>query len=432
MVKWSRAATVTAIVYCSLFLNFFLVASFDNLGPRLAEAHNISLETLALIASIKSFVNMICGPLFALISSRVPAYLLFSIGGLSVSASMTAMAFSVSETGFFIARTLHGIGTSGLMVGGMSVLMRCVRKKERGRYSSIAYSSAGHAPLVAPVLSGLMYGNLSQMWTFLIIACLTLAVTGVSYVVLARVTKVPRIEQSESQLTTIERKMIIPCVKGMFSSPITYIAVAGILSHGFSFGSCETTLAAALTEWNNSSLPVLTTSLIYSVGPLMFTLVAPIAGYFVDMTAHYKVLIFGLVMYVVIFPFLDMLSQTLVGLGACIGIAFAIGAICEVSVYPFVAEIGELTGIAHADTVAYAMNELFIQAGYATGNVGGRAIYDWRGFLAMGCFISALNCVSIGVSATALWLRNRRGKGKQSPRPVAEYLPESIVQSSTS
>ena len=190
----SRAAIVTTIVYASLFLNFFLVASFDCLSPRLADDHAITYQQLSVIVSIKSFVNMICGPLFALVSAKLPVYLLFSIGGFCVAGSMTGVAFSVSETGFLISRGLHGIGTSGLMVGGMSILMRCVRKKERGRYSSIAYSSAGHAPLVAPILSGLMYDKLGQTWTFLIIAMLTYAVTAVSFLALAKVTRVPRLE----------------------------------------------------------------------------------------------------------------------------------------------------------------------------------------------------------------------------------------------
>jgi MFS family permease len=420
---------VTVIVYCSLFLNFFLVASFDNLGPRLADAHNISYQDLSFIVSLKSFVNMICGPIFALMSSKFPASLLFSIGGFSVAGSMTGLAFASTDAGFLIARALHGIGTSGLMVGGMSVLMRCVRKKERGRYSSIAYSSAGHAPLVAPILSGLMYDHLGQLWTFLIMAFVTFAVSAVSYVALARVTRVPRLEQSESQLTTIEKKMIWPCVRSMFGSPITYVALTGIISDGFSFGSCETTLPAALTEWDDRKLSVLTTSLIYSAGPLMFTIVAPIAGFAVDRTAHYKVLLFGLSMYVIFFPLFHLFTETLVGLGACIAIAFGIAATCEVAIYPFVAELAELTGIAHADTVAYALNELFIQAGYATGNVAGRALFDWNGFLAMGCFIGGWDLVAVlFCTVVLLVMRRKRAKVSKSPRPTDQEDENNTVE----
>lgn len=422
---------MTTLVYCSLFLNFFLVASFDFLSPRLAEAHGISYQQLSVITSIKSFVNMFCGPVFALVSAKLPASLLFSIGGFCVAGSMTGVAFSCNEAGFLISRALHGIGTSGLMVGGMSILMRCVRKKERGRYSSIAYSSAGHAPLIAPIVSGLMYDNLGQTWTFLIIAILTYVVTAASFVTLSRVMRIPTIEQSESQLTTIEKRLIWPCVKSMLTSPITYVALAGIISDGFSFGACETTLPATLNDWDGGTLPVLTSSLIYSVGPLMFTIVAPLAGYMVDKSAHYKVLLFGILLYAIFFPMFHIFVRSLAGLGACIGIAFALAATCEVAIYPFIAEIAELTGIAHADTVAYAMNELFIQGGYALGNVAGRVIFDWEGFLAMGIFIAGWDALAFLFSVGVLLVLMKRGKAAKSPRPNDdEEIVTSVVLAS--
>lgn len=135
----------------------------------------------------------------------------------------------------YISRTLHGVGTSGLMVGGMSVLMRSVPKKQLGRYSSMAWSSAGHAPLVAPILSGLMYNSMDQTWSFLIPAIIIFTVSSVSYILLARIWAVPRIQSSESQLQTIEKRLIWPCVKSMFSSPLTYVAIIGVFSFRWLF-----------------------------------------------------------------------------------------------------------------------------------------------------------------------------------------------------
>lgn len=313
----------------------------------------------------------------------------------------------------------------------MSILMRCVSKKERGRYSSIAYSSAGHAPLVAPVLSGLMYDNLGQTWTFLVIAILAYVVTAISLVILSRVMRIPTIEQSDSQLTTIERRMIWPCVKSMLTSPITYVALAGIISDGFSFGACETTLPPALVDWDGGRLPVLTSSLIYSLGPLMFTIVAPLAGYMVDRTAHYKVLLFGISLYTIFFPLFHILVRSLAGLGACIGIAFALAATCEVAIYPFIAEIAELTGVQHADTVAYAMNEFFIQGGYALGNVTGRILIDWDGFFAMGIFIAGWDFMAFLFSICVLLVMNKRGKGAKPPHSTEnEQIATSAVLAS--
>lgn len=418
--------TVTLIIYTSLFLNFFMVASFDSLGPRLAESHEISMEDLSIIISVKSFINMAMGPTMALLSPQLNAALLFTIGGLSVGGSYIAMGFSKSMSGFLIARGLHGIGTSGLMVGGMSVLMRCVPKKSRGKYTSIAYSAAGHAPLVAPLLSGVMYDKLGQLWTYLIPGILTLGVSVVSFIVLGRLASKPvRDSNGEISATTIARKDMWPCFMHILRNPWTFIALGGIFCDGFSFGCCESTLPQILTDWEGG-LPVLTTSLIYSAGPLTFTIMAPIAGHFVDKVGHYKVLLFGLALYVVAFPFFDLLASSLVGLGGCICIAFMGASIMEVSIYPLIASITESTGFAHSETIGYALNELSIQGGFAIGNLSGRQLVNWSGLLAMGAFVSGIDAIVVGVSVAIVIVLSRRGKkGKETiVKKISSEIPQ--------
>ena len=214
--------------------------------------------------------------------------------------------------------------------------------------------------------------------------------------------------------------MIIPCLKSMLCSPLTYVAVLGIVSDGFSFGSCETTLPAALVDWDDGGkLPVLKSSLIYSIGPLTFTIVAPLVCLLVDRTAHYKVLLSGLLLYTIFFPFLHLLDDSLVGLGAAISLSFGIAAVCEVAIYPFIADIAELTGITHADTIGYALNELFIQGGYAIGNVGGRALFDAGGFLMMGIFVASWDSVAFLTSVALLLMINRKkAKNLKSQLPL--------------
>ena len=134
----------------------------------------------------------------------------------------------------------------------------------------------------------------------------------------------------------------------------------------------------------------------------MFTISAPIAGHFVDKIGHYKVLLFALTMYTITFPFFHILDNSLTGLGACIGIAFAIAAIAEVSIYPLIASIVETTGIRNGDAIGYALNEMFIQAGYAVGNVSGRKLVDWNGLLAMGVFIASLDGIFVTASVLVL------------------------------
>jgi len=424
------ALEVAIIVYVALFFNFFLVAAFDNLGPRLATSHGISLETLSVIQSVKSFVNMAMGPVFALSSSKLPTTLLFSLGSFALVGAYTGIAFATSEGGFFAGRVLHGIGTSGLMIGGMSVLMKCVPKKKRGKYTSIAYSSAGHSTLVAPVLSGVMYDKLGQTWSFLIPGIATFICAAVSYILLARAVATPKhLESSESRIQSMSRSDMWPCVKKIFSNPLSFIVLVGIFSDGFSFGSCESTLPAILTEWDNNSLDVVISSLIYSIGPLMFTICAPIAGWFVDKVGHYKVMIFGLFLFVLFFPLFQLFDDTLAGVGACIGIAFGIASIVEVAVYPCIAAIVESTNIPHAHAIGYALGDMFVQAGYAIGNLAGRRLYDWGGMLAMGTFIAGWDALVVIVSVIIMWRYHIKEcskpvtPGDESPRHVTVAEP---------
>ena len=406
---------VSIIVYVALFFNFFMVASFDNLGPRLAASRGISLETLSLIQAVKSFVNMGMGPVFALSSSKLPTTLLFSLGSVALVGTYTTIAFATTEAGFFAGRVMAGIAASALTIGGMSVLMRCVPKKQRGKYTAIAYSAAGHSPLVAPVLSGLMYDRLGQTWTFLIPGIGTLVSAAISYVLLMRAVAVPTLtDPSESRIQSMRKSDMWPCVKLIFTNPMSFVVLVGVFSAGLSFGSCESTLPAILTDWDNGRLEVLVSSLIYSIGPLMYTICAPISGWFVDRVGHYTVMIFGLSLFVIFFPLFQLFDDTLVGLSFCIGLSFGIVSIVEVAVFPSIAAIVESTNIPHADAIGYALGDMFSQGGYAVGNLAGRRLYDWGGMLAMGVFISGWDALVLIASILIMYKFHLQSTKKQN------------------
>ena len=65
--------------------------------------------------------------------------------------------------------------------------------------------------------------------------------------------------------------------------------------------------------------------------------------------------------------------------------------------------------------MAYAFNELFIQGGYAVGNLCGRVLLDWNGFLAMGCFIAGWDAIAVIFSLLVLTVIRRRTAAKPKP-----------------
>jgi predicted MFS family arabinose efflux permease len=140
----------------------------------------------------------------------------------------------------------------------------------------------------------------------------------------------------------------------------------------------------------------------------------------VDRVGHYKVLLTGITLYAVLFPLFQLFVDSLVGLGACIALSFGICAVCEVSVFPFIADIAEKTDIAHADTIAFATNEMAIQCGFAVGNVVGRQLVDWKGMVVFGWFIAGWDLLALTLCLVVIIFLRR--KEKESPRKDDEII----------
>ena len=390
----SMAVQVTLVVYSALFMHFFLIGSIDPLLPRLTDAHDLSSTQLSIILSSKSFTHMAMSPLLAVVSSRIQAEILFCFGVCGIALSYVGMGLSVSFAGFVSARVVQGMGIACVMVAGMSILIKSVPREKRGKYTSYAYSALGHATLVAPILSGVMYDKLGQLWTFMIPGFLTFLCAIVAAIVLSRTSKVPGLSRSESfAANRLDPKNILPALKVILSNPLSWIAFIGIYSNGMSMGSCESTLPQLLVDWDNGSLDVIVTNLMWSIGPLTFTIFAPIVGWLVDKFGAHKVFITGLGLSGVVYPLFDIISATLVGLGVTISLAFFVETIIEVSVYPLVGTLIDACHVANSHPVGYAMTEMSIQGGFAIGAVVGRALFDWNGLLAMGIFMGSWNLI---------------------------------------
>ena len=379
---------VTGLVYMAIFLNFFIVGSIVPLLPRLMKDHGMTDSDLSVILSSKSFMHMAASPFLAVLSSEIRPETLFSFGVFAVAGAYFGIGLSNDLTGFVIARLVQGIGIASIMVAGMSLLIKCVPKEKRGRYTSFAYSALGHSTLLAPVLSGVMYDYLGQVWTFLIPGIITGVCGVLSILTFARIRRMELVMRHSGTLsgTQLDLKAIFPALKGIVKTPLAFAAYVGIFSSGASFGSCEGTLPTILAEWDGG-IPVLKANLIWSVGPLTFTILAPIIGYLIDVIGPAWVFAIGQLMYPIFYPVFYLMAETLEGLGGVIAVAFAIQAFMELSVYPLVASIIDSIGIPGALPIGYSLNEVFLQGGYATGNILGVVLITWKGLRYMGLII---------------------------------------------
>lgn len=391
--RLSKPVQVCAILYCALFLNFFLVGSITPLVPRLASRHSMSDYDRSAILSAKSFSHMAASPIVAFLSSRFPSQWIFCFGLFCIAGAYLGIALSFSVAGFVTSRAVQGLGVASIMVAGMSILVRAVPKEKRGKYTSFAYSALGHSTLISPLLSGVMYEKLGQMWTFLIPGIATFFAAIFSTIILARI---PKSDPVDPSLLSF-----LKSAGSVLSFAPAIAALVGIFSAGVSFGCLEATLPALLTE----QLDVIKTNLMWSIGPLVFTIAAPVLGILIDKFSPSKVFVSGFFLYALFYPLFSTFAKTLGGLGAVIAVSFMTESVIEVAVYPVMAQIVDERKPAATLTIAYAINEMSIQAGFAVGNILGVVMYAWEGLLGMGAVMGSWDLV---VGILSIFFLNRK------------------------
>jgi MFS family permease len=391
--KLSKAVQVCAIVYTALFLNFFLVGSIVPLSPRLATDLGMSDYDRSAILSAKSFAHMAASPVAAFLSSKIPNQSIFSFGMFSIGCAYLGVALSSTVTGFVVARAVQGVGVASIMVAGMSILVLSVPKEKRGKYTSLAYSALGHSTLISPLLSGVMYDKLGQMWTFLIPGILTFLA---AFFALAALRRLPKSDISETDETRalVQQPPFLKAVAAVLTYPPAIITLFAIFATGASFGSFEATVPSILAD----QLEVIEANLMWSIGPLTFTIAAPLLGILIDKFGPTRIFICGFFLYSIFYPLFSTITVNLGGLAASIALAFSIEATTEVSVYPVIAQLVEARKPLATLTVAYALNEMCIQAGFAVGNIVGVVIYDWEGLLGLGAVMGGLDLI-VGILA---------------------------------
>jgi len=396
-----RILLVTGLVYVAIFLNFFLVGTIVPLLPRLADDHAISSIEASLVLSIKSFTHMAVSPILAIMASRWSPVDLFCFGQFAITGAYFGCAFSSSFAGFLVSRIAQGVGIASVMVSGMSLLVEAVPKDRRGRYISFAYSGLAHASLVAPVLSAVMYDNLGQIWTFLIPGITTLASAVSALVFLNRYLR--NKPDSADPLSPdppkqLDRKLIIPIVKSIFSFSLAYLTYLGILSCGFAYGCIETSIPQYMADRGES---VLTSNLLWSSGALTFALFAPIIGWLIDKFGPTIFLVSAMVSYVVVGPLILFMAVSVGGIAGTIIVTTFIEAVAEISVYPLATLVVEAACILiktppdPVHIVGFCLVEIFVQAGFAIGNIVGKIFFDWSGLYGIGIGISSVPAATI-------------------------------------
>ena len=392
-----KTVLVTGLVYLAIFLNFFLVGTIVPLLPRLADQHGISSIEASLVLSIKSFTHMAVSPILAIMASRWSPKDLFCFGQFAIAGAYFGCAFSSSFAGFLVSRIAQGMGIASVMVSGMSLLVEAAPKEQRGRYISFAYAGLAHSSLIAPVLSALMYDHLGQTWTFLIPGIAILASGTAALIYLNRYMHQkpnPSDPQSqESSMQYLDRKLIIPIVKTIFCLSLAYLTYVGIFSCGFAYGCVETSIPQYMTDRGET---VLTSNLLWSSGALTFAVFAPIIGWLIDKFGPPIFVISAMISYVIVGPLVHLIATSKGGIAASIIILTVVQATAEIAIYPLATLVVEAACVVlktppdSVHIVGFCLVEMFVQGGFAVGNIVGKVFYDWDGLYGVGIGISSV------------------------------------------
>jgi MFS family permease len=168
------------------------------------------------------------------------------------------------------------------------------------------------------------------------------------------------------------------------------MALVGIFSSGVTSGCIEIVVPQLITKYNGG-LPVLESNLIWTLGPLAFTLVAPLAGHLIDKLGAATMFLTAQFLIALFYPLYFLMDSSLVGIGSIVMTSFALEAIMELSAYALIAQIVDSTKLVNALPVGYSLNEVSIQGGFAVGNIIGVLLAEWMGLLGVGLIMGSVN-----------------------------------------
>jgi MFS family permease len=390
---FTRSLIPIAIIYFALFFDFFLQEGFVIVRTVLAGYHDWEKEYLTSTLAIGKFTMMACCPVIAYMSSKVAAHHIFVFGLACLIISTLASAFSTSYEVFALARVAHGLSSPSMMLSGMAILTHLSEKTSRGKYASYGYSGIAHGLLLAPFCLGGLLRGLGQSWAFILVSCLiclnTLAAVIHFYNVpmfwdskQPTVTKVDEDNVStSSSFHSITGKDVIALLRIILSNPRMITAVSSCFLVGISIGANESVLPDILEGFEGEpyGLTEMHTQLIWTAGSATYTIFALLSGYFSDRVSPLKLVIGGMMAFIVTYALMAVTCSSLAGIITFIALTGGLTSFLDVAAYPLIASVVDTADIPNAYIIGYSIEYCLEQGAYAIGQYTGEPLYKAAG-----------------------------------------------------
>jgi len=389
---FSRSLIPIAIIYFALFFDFFLQEGMVIVRPVITSYHGWEKEYLTSTLAIGKFVMMACCPIIAYMSSKVAAHHIFVFGLVCLILCTIASAFSTSYAVFALARVAHGISSPSMMLSGMAILTHLSEKTSRGKYASYGYSGIAHGLLLAPFCLGGLLRGLGQAWAFILVGCLIGANTLAAVVHFYNVpmfwdkaTKSTKKEEDDNISTSsfhpITGRDVVSLLRIILSNPRMITAVSSCFLVGLSIGANESVLPDILHEFEHAPyyLSEMQIQLIWTAGSVSYTIFAVLSGYFADRISPLKLVIGGMVAFVVTYALMAVTCSSLGGIIAFIALTGGLTSFLDVAAYPLIASVVDTADIPNAYVIGYSIEYCLEQGAYAIGQYAGEPLYEAAG-----------------------------------------------------
>ena len=378
----------------------------------LAGNHGWEKEYLTSTMAIGKFTMMACCPIIAYMSSKVAAHHIFVFGLVSLILCTLASAFSSSYEVFALARVAHGISSPSMMLSGMAILTHLSEKTSRGKYASYGYSGIAHGLLLAPFCLGGLLRVLGQSWAFLLIGFLITANLIAAVVHFYNIpmfwdkprtatTKEEEDNASTSSFHPITGKDVKDLLTIILSNPRMITAVSSCFLVGISIGANESVLPDILEDFENEpyNLSEMHVQLIWTAGSVAYTIFAVLSGYFADRISPLKLVIGGMVAFIVTYSLMAVTCSSLGGIIAFIALTGGLTSFLDVAAYPLIASVVDTADIPNAYIIGYSIEYCLEQGAYAIGQYSGGPLYK-----AAGDSLVPVACMVAGVDGSLLAL----------------------------
>ena len=329
-------------------------------------------------------------------SSKVAAHHIFVFGLICLILCTIASAFSSSYEVFALARVAHGISSPSMMLSGMAILTHLSEKTSRGKYASYGYSGIAHGLLLAPFCLGALLRVLGQTWAFLLVGSLIGANLVAAVVHFYNIPMfwdkpqtVSKPEEEDNVSTSsfhpITGKDVAALLTIILSNPRMITAVSSCFLVGISIGANESVLPDILEDFENEpyNLSEMHVQLIWTAGSVSYTIFAVLSGYFADRISPLKLVIGGMIAFIVTYALMAVTCSSLGGIIAFIAVTGGLTSFLDVAAYPLIASVVDTADIPNAYVIGYSIEYCLEQGAYAIGQYSASPLYkSWNNSLA--------------------------------------------------